>query len=301
MLAARSVMVEPNAEIPTWFGVGGRAELLSRPASRDDLRDTLLAFAHSPIRVLGDGANLLVHDDGVDGLVVSLDELSAVEPIGPMDGMEDCILVRAEAGVRLPRLCVDTVRDGLAGLEVLAGIPASVGGAAVMNAGGRFGSIADVVHAVHGFTRSGEPITIPYQQLSFDYRHSGLSHLIITAVDLALRKVDEGEQPALRDRLKEVMAAKKASQPLAERSAGCVFKNPMVDGVRMSAGRLIDLSNCKGMKVGGASVSEVHANFVTTGEGCRASDILELMEMVAEKVRRHWGVTLEPEVAVWRR
>lgn len=294
-------MVELDAHIPTWFGVGGRADMVARPASEDQLRDTLLAFAHAPVRVLGDGANLLVDDDGVDGLVVSLDALHDAHEVLPVEDLDDHILLRVQAGVRLPKLIVECVRNGLAGLEGLAGVPASIGGAVVMNAGGRFGSMADVVHSVHAMTRTGERLTIPYPQLDFSYRHSGLGHLIIVGADLALRRVGEDDRPELRAKLKEVMSAKSATQPLGERSAGCAFKNPVVDGVRMSAGRLIDVAGCKGLSVGGATVSQVHANFITTGEGCRARDIIELMAAVQDRVMQHFEVKLEPEVVVWRR
>lgn len=304
--------LESNAPIPTWFGVGGRADLLARPASEDDLRELLIAYAHEPIRILGDGANLLVHDEGVDGLTISLAGMDGVQMIGeggedePMKARhavtrERSVLVRAQAGANLPRMIVESVRMGLAGLEHLAGIPASVGGAAMMNAGGKFGDIAQAIDAVHAVTRAGEPLIIPIDQIQYDYRYSGLDHLIITGVDFALTQLPEADRPALRRQLKDVMAYKKGSQPLKEDSAGCVFRNPIVNGQRLSAGMLIDQAGCKGLTIGQARVSTVHANFFVTDEGARAQDILNLMLEVSHRVHKAHGVTLEPEISIWRR
>jgi UDP-N-acetylmuramate dehydrogenase len=295
-------IIDHDAPIPTWFKVGGRADSLARPRAADEVRDLLLAFAHEHIRVLGDGANLLVDDDGVDGLVLDLRELNAVEFQEPSDSAS--ALVRCGAGANLPKLITECVRRGLAGIESLAGIPASIGGAVVMNAGGAFGDISTAVHTVHALTRGGQELAIPREEINFSYRHSGLNHLVITGVDLSLRRVPEAEQPGLRERLKEVMAYKKNSQPMAENSAGCYWKNPADParpGQRVSAGKVIDECGLKGLRVGGAEVSPVHANFVVTREGCTARDIITLMEQVRERVRAKTGITLVPEVVTWRR
>jgi len=302
MHAVLNDIIQHDQPLSTWMGVGGRADALARPRDLDQLRDLVLAFAGQPIRVLGDGANLLVDDAGVDGLVLSLEHFSDVQPVADRrPERPGPVTLRVGAGANLPRLVVDTVRDGMAGLEGLAGIPATIGGAVIMNAGGAFGQIADVVTRVEGLTRTGDHIIIPRDQIDFDYRHSGLPHLIITAADLRLNRLPEAERPALRERLKEVMAYKKGSQPMAEKSAGCVFQNPTVRGVRTSAGKLIDEAGCKGMAVGGASVSHAHANFITTAPGCTARDVIDLMLKVRERVRAHHGVELHPEVVIWKR
>jgi len=290
--------IERDAPIHTWFGVGGRADALARPSSLDELRTLLAEFAGQPVRILGDGANLLVADEGVDGLVLSLERLP--EPAAPR-ASDDSVLLPVSAGANLPRLVTSTVRDGLAGLEGLAGVPATIGGAIAMNAGGAHGQIADAVHTVFAMTRDGEPVTLARDEIRFDYRHSGLRHLVITGAVLRLRRVPTSEQPALRERLKQVMASKKHSQPMGDDSAGCFFKNPTVNGARVSAGMVIDKAGCKGLRSGGAEVSTVHANFIVTHEGCTASDILTLAERVRQRVREAHGVTLENEVAVWRR
>lgn len=295
-------IIEHDAPIPTWFKVGGRADSLARPRSAEEVRDLLLAFAHEHIRVLGDGANLLVDDDGVDGLVLDLRGLSSVE-FAELSG-EPAVLVRCGAGANLPKLITECVRRGLAGIESLAGIPASIGGAVVMNAGGAFGEISTAVRTIHALTRGGQELAIPREEINFSYRHSGLNHLVITGVDLALRRVADAEQPALRDRLKEVMAYKKNSQPMAENSAGCYWKNPADPsrpGQRLSAGKVIDECGLKGLRSGGAEVSPVHANFVVTRAGCTARDIISLMAEVRERVHARTGITLVPEVVTWRR
>ncbi len=302
-MSALGDIIESDAPIETWFGVGGRAKTLARPRTTAELISVLRVFAGERVRVLGDGANLLVHDAGVDGLVLCLRAMGEVDFNGydPASSPERPrrVLVTVGAGARLPRLIVDTVRDGFEGLEVLGGIPASVGGAVVMNAGGAFGEIADLVETVQAVTLTGELLTIPHDELDFGYRRSALDHLIVTSVDLHLEHQPDPKRARVRQRLKDVMAYKKTSQPMAERSAGCVFKNPTIDGVRTSAGMLIDRAGCKGMRVGGASVSQKHANFVVVGEGASAEDVIELMRRVRERVRESTGAELQPEVVIW--
>ncbi len=287
--------------LATWFGVGGGASRFESPATIDELR-TLLGD-DPDLRIIGEGANLLVDDDGVDGLVVSLERLSAVERTS-----DDTI--RVGAGVPLMRLVVDLVRERLAGLESLAGIPASIGGAVTMNAGGRFGEIADITRRIHAIDRDGNELTIERNEIAFGYRHSGLGDLIVTGADLAVRPVapDEGEE--LRARLKEIMAYKGRSQPMGSHSAGCVFRNPTLEadldgigdaGQRVSAGLLIDRAGCKGLAIGGASVSARHANFITTSTGAQARDVIELIELVKEHVEDEFNIGLETEVVIWRK
>lgn len=312
--------IREHAPIPTWFGVGGLADRLAAPNSVDQLVDCLKLDPN--LRLLGDGANLLVADAGVRELVVSLAQgdfqkvdIAAAPP--PSSGIVTrdstlAVIVHAGAGVNLPRLITDTVRDGLGGLENLAGIPASIGGACAMNAGGTFGQFGDYVHAVHVVDRAGQRLRLARNQVEFAYRHTDLGRrgpggtgLIVTSVELKLKKSDPA---ALRTKLKTVMAAKAATQPMSERSAGCAFKNPtLMDnvrdigtiGTRVSAGMLIDRAGCKGLAVGGAIVSDRHANFIVARPGCTADDILALMRKVRQAVEDKFSVRLEPEVAIW--
>jgi UDP-N-acetylmuramate dehydrogenase len=300
---ADAILFEPNAELPTWFGVGGRADRLARP--RDVAQLKRCVELDPAVRILGDGANLLVDDEGVVELVVTMSEpgLSGWD----YDVPGEPGIVRAMAGANLPRLVLDACRHGRSGLEGLGGIPATVGGAARMNAGGTFGEFGNAVRAVHAIDRAGRDVTLSREQAGFAYRHSNLRDLLIVAVDLDL---GEDDPKKLRDRLKEVMEYKKRSQPMAARSAGCVFKNPTLAcelkdigaaGQRVSAGMLIDRAGCKGLGIGGASVSDRHANFVVTSAGAGARDVIELMDEVKRRVLDTFGVALEPEVVVWRR
>lgn len=306
-----------NAPIPTWFGVGGRATRLAKPTTVDELA-TLLAV-DPDLRVLGDGANLLVDDDGIEELVVSLGgPHSSSAPHSPSSTftrvvMHDNGLVEAGAGVHLFKLMNQTVRAGLAGLEVLAGVPATLGGAIVMNAGGTYGQIADVVERVHALDREGNRVSLERADIAFSYRHSGLNHLFITSAELRLTR---GEVATLEHRKKQINDAKIASQPMSSNSAGCCFKNPTltsnvahngqtlgVAGQRVSAGMLIDRAGCKGLRHGTASVSMQHANFLTidSKETGKARDVIELMREVHRRVWDAFGVRLQREVVVWSR
>jgi UDP-N-acetylmuramate dehydrogenase len=304
--------------VPTWFGIGGKAARFAAVHTSDDLRRALELDAN--LRVLGDGANLLVDDDGVDGLVVTMTRSSlgtAEGELPPGDLREIAIdeasgLVRVGAGVNLPKLITECVRRGLEGIEPLAGIPATIGGALVMNAGGSFGQIADTAERVFALDRAGKAVTLERGQISFDYRSSGLNPLLITGAELRLRPVSD--QAALRARLVEVMKYKKESQPMSARSAGCAFKNPVVAGEararvpglaprgqRVSAGLLIDRAGLKGLRVGGAHVSDRHANFLVTDPGATARDVISLMAEVERRVREAFGIELQREVVVWSR
>ncbi len=299
--------------IATWFRCGGGAQRLCRPATGAQLREALRIDPRA--RVLGDGANLLVADQGVAELVIDLSQGEASR--ARVEGE----VVVAGAGAKLPQLIHATHKLGLCGLETLGGIPASVGGACVMNAGGAFGQIGDHVHAVRALARGeapGQPareLRLTRERLRFDYRCAmwqdelgawrPLADLVIEAVELRLAP---GDAAAARAKLIEVMDYKKRTQPMAAHSAGCTFKNPTLEagiegigapGARVSAGLLIDRAGCKGLRIGGAHVSEQHANFFATDEGCRAGDVLALMAEVTRRVHERFGVRLHPEVVVW--
>lgn len=304
MLKQHDLQIEANAPIPTWFGIGGGARQLARPRSAEDV---LRCIELDPaLRVLGDGANLLVDDDGVEELVIAF-TAAEMQDLRFEDVSTDAVRIHAMAGASLPKLILETVRRGLAGLEGLGGIPATIGGAVIMNAGGSFGQIADTVSRVHAYDRQGRSISLERSQIDFGYRHSGLTDLLITSVELLLPKGDPGE---LRSRLKEVMAYKKSTQPMAEQSAGCIFRNPTLsrdlDGIgltgqRISAGLLLDRTGCKGMRTGNAEVSHGHANFFVTRPGATARDVIDLIRHAREKVQDAWNITLETEVVIWRR
>lgn len=289
--------IEHDAPIDTWFGIGGRADRLARPSSIEELGQCIALDAN--LKVFGEGANLLVADGGVRALVVSLAKMNAVS-IGA-DGF-----VRAQAGADLMRLINGTVRAGLAGLHTLTGVPASIGGAIAMNAGGAFGNTFDHLREITTMDRAGVVRTEPASAFEATYRDGGLGGRIVVE---AVFELEPEEPMVLRERVKDIMAQKKASQPMAADSAGCVFKNPTlaedIEGVgktgqRVSAGMLIDRAGCKGLAAGGARVSERHANFVVVDKAtASAADVIELIEAVRQRVHGAFGVKLATEVVVW--
>ena len=302
LFADLDVRVEHDAPVGqmTWYGIGGRAELLVHPQSLDALQTLARRCARSglTLRVLGAGANLLVADEGVDGVVVRLDAPAFQEIRYNARGALDTM--RAGAGADMARVLMDATRRGLEGLSQMAGIPATVGGAVPMNAGGAFGAVGDHVHSVGCLTRHGELVVYPRAELRFEYRRTNIPDPLILWAAFTLEETDP---VSLRARVKEIFAYKKSTQPLAEHSAGCAFRNPFdpVTETRVSAGKLIDEAGLKGTSVGGAEISRRHANFITVKPGTRAEDVLRLMELVQRRVLEHSGFELEPEIAIWRR
>ncbi len=306
MQSVSDVPITHDAKIATWFGLGGPAKRLAKPRTLDELRACVEMDAK--LKILGDGANLLVADEGMNDLVVSLADGEFGEfEIGPIDhrGYAD---VRAGSGVHLFKLINATVAAGLTGLENLAGIPASVGGATVMNAGGKYGSTGDYIKTVHAMDRTGAMQEFPRIKIEFVYRHCSLAakNVILTSVTFRLKRASD--PVALKAKLKEVTEYKKTTQPMNANSAGCCFKNPTLmdnvkdigtTGTRVSAGMLIDKAGCKGLTIGGATVSDQHANFIVAKPGCTAANVIETMRQVRIKVHAKFGVTLEPEVVLW--
>jgi UDP-N-acetylmuramate dehydrogenase len=207
---------------------------------------------------------------------------------------------RVGGGRDLAKTIHETVAAGLAGLEPLIGIPASIGGAIRMNAGGKYGAIGDVVQSVTIVGFDGEERTYARDQVRFEYRHTDLPAGIITSAVLSLRAA---EPLGLRERAKEISKYKASVQPLGANSAGCMYKNPVhpATGQRVSAGKLIDDAGLKGTRIGGALVSPQHGNFIVVEPGARASDVAELAALVADETFRRTGVRLEREVVFWRR
>lgn len=276
----------------TWYGIGGPAALLVRPADVKALSGLVRRCYASEVavRILGGGANLLVGDEGVDGVVVKLD--------GPawsrFDVEEERVVVGA--GYDLMKLVMEVSREGLGGPEVLAGIPGTVGGAVRMNAGGAFGQIGPLVGSVQVLSEEGQIRRLRREQITFAYRRSNIVEPFILEVELVLRPEDP---EALAPRVKEIFRYKKESQPLADRSAGCTFRNPSGPGEGTSAGAWIERAGLKGVRVGGAEISPRHANFIVTDDDCCASDVLALMDLVQGTVMAKFDVALEREVVVW--
>ena len=278
---------EPLAD-RTWMRIGGPAKYFIQPENREQLAEVVRRCRENdiPMYVLGTGANLLVDDAGVKGAVISLRQGQFM----PTEFNE--IGVRASAGAEMGKLVLRCVREGQSGLEGLTGIPGTIGGCVRMNAGGAFGDIGSTVESVEVMNENGEVFTRYRDDLAFAYRTTNISAKFILAAQFRL--VDDDPQRVLRQ-VKRIWIYKKNSQPLAYRNAGCVFKNPR----GMSAGALVDKAGLKGQRVGGAHVSEKHANFILADPGTRASDVLKLINTIRETVYKRFEVYLELELEVW--
>lgn len=271
----------------TTFRIGGPARYFALPSSVEELRSLWLMCVDLgiPVRLLGSGANVLASDAEFPGVVIHLGRLDCVR-------IDAGGRVEAEAGASFPRLVVRTVQAGLEGFDGLGGIPATVGGALFMNAGGRYGEIFDTVQSVTVMDAEGRVCELGRGEIPFGYRRSGLDGKIILGGTFSLRPTDPIR---VRARFEEVVSRKRATQPMRDRCAGCIFKNPP----GMSAGRAIEQSGFKGARVGGAEVSPRHANFIVNAGGARAADVLALIDRVRDGVRARMGVELSLEVLVW--
>ena len=272
----------------TWLKVGGPAEYFVEPRSVEELAAVVRCCAETgvPCRVLGSGSNLLVRDEGVSGVVLRLTEESFGEIT--IEGT----VVKVGAGVLLSHVISHSVRGGLVGLETLVGIPGTVGGALRGNAGGRSGDVGQNVQSVTVMTGSGEQFTRSEDELSFGYRHSSINELVVIDVTFALA---EGDVDETLKRMRKLWIMRKATQPMAHQSAGCIFKNPR----GISAGSLVEQAGLKGEKVGGAEVSDRHANFIVTSAEATAADVLALIERIRERVSKQCAVDLELEIGIW--
>jgi UDP-N-acetylenolpyruvoylglucosamine reductase len=238
--------------------------------------------------VLGRGSNLVIPDEGVNGLVISLRH-PAWETFEPQtDGR-----VWAGAGLRLKNLCGLAAKAGLVGFEFLEGIPGNLGGALRMNAGAMGGWMFDVVEEVKLMTLDGEILTLKKGEMQVDYRHCAQLHEAI-ALGSLLKPALQADAASIASQIEAYKEKRQKSQP-REPSAGCIFKNPPND----SAGRLIDASGLKGERVGDAEVSTVHANFIVNRGNATSADVIALVRRVRARVELRQGVKLEPEVLLY--
>lgn len=268
----------------TSFRIGGPADLFLEPESMEDLGAVALAHRETGVAVgiVGKGSNILVSDRGFRGLVIRMGR-------GLRWSARDGDLVSAGAAMPLGALSGVAWRHSLSGLEFGVAIPASFGGAVRMNAGAHGGSIAEIAESVECFSLdSGESKRIPASEAGFAYRGSALPGLVVSAT-LRLRP---GSQEEIRREMDEVREWRRANQPLAEPNCGSVFRNPPGD----HAARMIEEAGMKGLTVGGASVSQKHANFIIAAAGTTAADVVKLIELVQEAVEDMFGVRLDREV-----
>ncbi len=274
----------------TSFKIGGVADFVIKPIDKDDAIATIRYFQASkkPYRVLGKGSNVLVSDEGLREPVVFLDNaLSNFE----IHGHE----LYAEAGADLAKVSVESFKARLSGIEMLAGIPGTVGGALLMNAGAHGQEIYDSLFWVE-IMAQGELKRIKKKELKVGYRQSQFKDEIVIAAQFSLKiltNAEYEEQLAVRT---ENLQKRRLSQPLSQPNAGCIFKNVLVNGQTQSAGKLIDECGLKGLRYGGAKVSEKHANFIVNTGQASADDVLSLIELVRQKVKENTGQNLELEI-----
>ena len=273
----------------TTFHVGGAAKYFAIPKNVDEIQ-TLIAYCQKQNMsycVLGNGSNVLFADAGYDGMIIQIG--NAMSEIR-VDGT----VVYAQAGAILARVAKTAYEAGLTGMEFAAGIPGSIGGAIVMNAGAYGGEMKDVVSCVDVLSTDGTRRKYTCDEMEFSYRHSIIdSDKIVVGVELALQK---GDKTVILNRMNELAEARRSKQPLEYPSAGSTFKRP--EGY--FAAKLIDDSGLRGYRVGGAMVSEKHCGFVVNVEHASTADVLAVMQHVQEVVNEKYGVMLEPEVRIIR-
>ena len=289
---------EPMARHTT-FKIGGPADALAQPQNASQLRQLIQWTGQNsiPYLVLGGGSNLLVRDGGIRGVVICL---------GAMAGdvrwrrSPPQVFVTAGAGVPTKRLCGLALKQGWDGMNFALGIPGTVGGAVLMNAGTAQGSMADALSAVTVMTVSGKTERIARDQLQVQYRglqwpphmQNALGGTIVMAAEFRLTM---GDRDLVRRQARRLMRDRVRKQPSWRPSAGCFFKNP---SPQMPAGRLIDEAGLKGLGVGRAQVSQRHANFIVNRGGASAGDVIDLVEQIRKKVNATFGIKLEPEVRI---
>ena len=281
----RVLFDEPMSQHTT-FRIGGPADVFVMPENYEQIREVLRLCKEEklPFFVLGNGSNLLVSDSGYRGVIIQMDR--NMEEIC-LDGEE----IHACAGALLSSVAVAARNASLTGFEFAGGIPGTIGGAAVMNAGAYGGELKDVLKEVTVMTREGEILTIPAEKMEMGYRTSIIKtagYLVLEAV-ISLKK---GDEEAIRATMKDLSERRTEKQPLDYPSAGSTFKRP--EGY--FAGKLIMDSGLRGYRVGGAQVSEKLCGFVINAGGATAEDVRSLMDHVIRVVREKYGVTLEPEV-----
>ena len=274
----------------TTFGIGGKADYFARPSGVAALAALLAECRRQrlPLRVIGAGSNLLVSDKGVRGVVVSLSApaFSRIRRKG--------YTLDVGAGVRLSRLVGYCCRQGIGGTEFLSGIPGTLGGALWMNAGAHDASIGDLVETVAIMHYNGAVQILNRGEISFSYRWSSLRDSIILGARLKCRRAGVSAATAA---VRAYLLDRRSKQDIAARSAGCVFKNPAPE---RAAGYLIDQCGGKLLRCGGAAVSSKHANFIVADGAATAADVRRLMRLIQAKVKKRFGLKLEPEIELWQ-
>jgi UDP-N-acetylmuramate dehydrogenase len=272
----------------TWLRLGGAAQYYAEPTSVAELQELVrrCRAEELPVRVLGGGSNILVRDEGVPGLVVSLTapEFTSIEV--------DQRTVTAGGGARLGHVISTAVREGLSGLETFVGIPGTVGGALRANANAHGTDVGQFTQSATVMTRAGDIRVFQRDDLRFSYRHSNLDELATLSAQFQLEQADVRE---LTQRMQKLWILKKAAQPLAHQNAAAIFANPSW----ATAASLIEQAGLKGTRVGEAEVCDRDANFIVAGPAAAPKDVLRLIELIRTKVAEQTGVELELALEIW--
>jgi len=273
--------------------VGGPARVIAIPGSTEELAALMAVLGKLQVawHVIGRGSNLLVPDSGYNGVIVLLGRKFSAMSASP-SGNFGGVTVSAEAGCSLMKLVSWCVDQGHAGLEFAAGIPGSVGGAVAMNAGAWGAEICERIGSVTFVDQTGRIVQKGREELSFSYRHLATDGMVVTRADFLLQN---GDRLEMKEKCSQLSLKRKARQPQGVASAGSFFKNPAGGP---AAGKLIEDAGLKGMQIGGAQVSPVHANFLVNTGGATTQNFLDLMHCVQEKVFEWCGIWLEPEVQI---
>ena len=286
ILPAEQIFEREPLSRHTTFRVGGPAELFLEVKSAPELQKLLSFFFESGTKyfVMGNGSNLLADDGGYDGVIVHIAEhFSEIRVAGET--------ITAQAGALLGKTASAALANSLSGLEFASGIPGSVGGGVVMNAGAYDGEMSRVVSCVRGFTPEGREVSLSNEELRFGYRNSILKEKKIVAAEVAFR-LSRGVQGEISAKMADFAERRREKQPLEYPSAGSTFKRPQGH----FAGKLIMDAGLRGFCIGGAQVSEKHCGFIVNRGGATSADIKQLMEKVQREVKEQFGVALEPEV-----
>jgi UDP-N-acetylmuramate dehydrogenase len=271
------------------------------PQDMDAAGDIILKARESgvPVLVVGDGTNLIVSDRGISGVVMNLTRIPSEISVAPDTNDSSFMFVQTHAGAKTSTLCLFAARNGLDGMNFAVGIPGTVGGAVAMNAGTHLGSMESVIHSVRVLNGNNRMRDISREELRFSYRTlewpdsvNKATFPVIMSVRFRLRK---GDAQMLESEAHELLKKRNMSQPVSLPNAGCIFKNPQGSE---PAGKLIDMAGLKGKTIGGARISEKHANFIVNSGNASASDIISLISLAEHQVRDRFGVVLEKEVKI---
>lgn len=281
-----AVRLQESMKLHTTFRIGGNARFFVSPQTVEQIREILLLCnrLELPYYILGNGSNLLVSDAGYDGVIIQLyKNFNKIHVQGN--------LIRAQAGALLSAVAVQAWKHSLTGFEFAGGIPGTIGGAVVMNAGAYGGEMKQVVKEVQVLDKEGNIFVLSGEALELDYRKSVLQKENYTALEVTV-KLDKGNENTIYARMEELKELRKSKQPLEMPSAGSTFKRPQGN----FAGKLIMEAGLKGARVGDAQVSDKHCGFVVNNGAATAADVLGLIEHIKKEVYRNSGVMLEPEV-----